>query len=72
VQDSATMRSSPSPIRSPTASAPEAASSSFDQFDAQASAHELARPVDEAVSADDQHDGLVSLSSDDEGKKPGL
>ena len=71
MQDGATRRSPPSPIRSPTASAPEAVPSSFDQFDAQACAHELARPVDEAVAADDQHDGFVSLSSDDEGKKPG-
>ena len=74
MQESATMRSSPSPIRSPTASAPEAASSSFDQFDAQARVHELARPADDAGSADDQHDGTqkVSLSSDEEGKISGL
>jgi len=72
VQDSATRRSPPSPIRSPTASAPEAVPSSFDQFDAQACAHELALPVDEAGPADDRHEDKVSLSSDDEGKKPGL
>jgi len=68
------MRSTPSPIRSPTASALEATSSSFDQFDAQTRVHELARPVDDAGSADDQHDGTqeVSLSSHEEGKISGL
>ena len=76
MQDGASMRSSPSPIRSHTASAheDEAAPSSFAQFDAQLRVHELALPVDEAGSADDQKDGTqkVSLSSDEEGKSSGL
>ena len=74
MQESATMRSSPSPTRSPTARAHEAASSSFDQFDDQlAMVHELALPVDDAGNADDQHGGTqkVSLSSEEEEKTSG-
>ena len=74
MQESATMRSSPSPTRSPTARAHEAASSSFDQFDDQlALAHEVALPVD-AGAADDQRGDIqeVSLDSDEESKSLSL